>query len=186
MVLAWATLQCADACSLRNEQDQDSMLSQSKSYDLIGITETQCDSSHDWSTAVDSYKISRKCRKGRRGVVGLYAKERVECINNNRTVRREPLFQNWQDLHQRRSHGRCLLQTSWSGPSLPLINHRSLGSAGPSSPRRLQLPWYLLGKQLCAATAMWEISVMNFGKLPNMVAECAKQEFCLFRPTVQK
>ena len=49
------------------------------SYDLVAITETWWDLSHDWSAAMDGYKLLRKDRQGRRGGgVALYVKERIE------------------------------------------------------------------------------------------------------------
>ena len=49
---------------------------QQANYDLVAITETWWDHSHDWSAAMDGYKLFRKDRRGRRGGgVALYVKE---------------------------------------------------------------------------------------------------------------
>ena len=49
------------------------------SYDLVAITETRGPCSHDWSAAMDGYKLFRKDRQGRRGSgVALYVKECFE------------------------------------------------------------------------------------------------------------
>ena len=49
------------------------------SYDLAAITETRWDRSHDWSAAMDGYKLFRKDRQGRRGSgMALYVKECFE------------------------------------------------------------------------------------------------------------
>ena len=49
------------------------------SYDLVAIMETWWDRSHDWSAAIDGYKLFRKDRQGRRGGgVALYVKECFE------------------------------------------------------------------------------------------------------------
>ena len=37
------------------------------SYDLVAITETWWDRYHDWSAAMDGYKLFRKDKQGRRG-----------------------------------------------------------------------------------------------------------------------
>ena len=49
------------------------------SYDLAAIMETWWDYSHDWSAAMDGYKLFRRNRQGRRGGgVALYVKECFE------------------------------------------------------------------------------------------------------------
>ncbi|PKU28913.1 mitochondrial fission process protein 1 [Limosa lapponica baueri] len=48
--------------------------------DLVAVTETWWDKSHDWSAAIDGYRLFRRDRQGRRGgVVALYIKKRIEC-----------------------------------------------------------------------------------------------------------
>ena len=50
-----------------------------RGYDLVAITETWWDHSHDWSAAMDGYKLFRKDRHGRRGGgVALCVKECIE------------------------------------------------------------------------------------------------------------
>ncbi|CAM5089359.1 unnamed protein product [Eretmochelys imbricata] len=52
----------------------------SRNYDVIGITETWWDNSHDWSTVMDGYKLFRKDRQGRKGGgVALYVREQYDC-----------------------------------------------------------------------------------------------------------
>ncbi|XP_050769715.1 macrophage immunometabolism regulator-like [Gymnogyps californianus] len=54
---------------------------QVQGYDLVGITETWWDSSHDWSVAMEGYSIFRKDRPGRRGGgVALYVRDQLECM----------------------------------------------------------------------------------------------------------
>ncbi len=44
--------------------------------DLVAITETWWDHSHDWSAVVDAYKLFGRARQGRKGGgVTLYIKE---------------------------------------------------------------------------------------------------------------
>ena len=38
-----------------------------ENYDLIAVTETWWDESHDWSAAIDGYKLFRRDRQGRNG-----------------------------------------------------------------------------------------------------------------------
>ena len=50
-----------------------------KSYDLIAITETWWDESHDWNVALDGYRLFRRDRRGRRGGgVALYIKKTLQ------------------------------------------------------------------------------------------------------------
>ncbi|KAK4813301.1 hypothetical protein QYF61_023452 [Mycteria americana] len=68
-------------------------LSHMENYDMVAITETWWDDSHNWSAAMDGYKLFRRDRRGRRGGgVALYVREcldslelddgddRVECL----------------------------------------------------------------------------------------------------------
>ncbi|CAM5095768.1 unnamed protein product [Natator depressus] len=68
-----------NARSLGNKQGELEVLAQSKNYDVIGITETWWDNSHDWSTVVGGYKLFRKDRQGRKGGgVALYVREQYD------------------------------------------------------------------------------------------------------------
>ena len=51
-----------------------------ESYNVVAITETWWDESHDWSAAIDGYRLFRRDRQGRRGGgVALYIKRWIEC-----------------------------------------------------------------------------------------------------------
>jgi len=53
---------------------------QPESYNLIAITETWWDQSHNWSSAVDGYKLFKRHRQGRRGRgVAIHGKKWVDC-----------------------------------------------------------------------------------------------------------
>ncbi|PKU48451.1 rna-directed dna polymerase from mobile element jockey- hypothetical protein [Limosa lapponica baueri] len=57
---------------------------QSESYDIIGITETWWDNSHDWRIVMDGYRLFHKDRQERRARgVTLYVKESLEFIEVN-------------------------------------------------------------------------------------------------------
>ncbi|GAB0208942.1 mitochondrial enolase superfamily member 1 [Grus japonensis] len=50
-----------------------------ESYDLVAITETWWDESHDWSAAIDGYRLFRRDRRGRRGRgVALFVKKWID------------------------------------------------------------------------------------------------------------
>ena len=76
-----AQLKCVytNARSMGNKQEESETTVQQASYDLVAITETWWDHSHDWSAAMDGYKLFRKDRQGRRGGgVALCVKECIE------------------------------------------------------------------------------------------------------------
>ena len=76
-----AQLKCVytNARSMGNKQEELEAIVQQASYDLVAITETWWDHSHDWSAAMDGYKLFRKDRQGRRGTgVALCVKECFE------------------------------------------------------------------------------------------------------------
>ncbi|KAK4820564.1 hypothetical protein QYF61_001627 [Mycteria americana] len=50
-----------------NKQEELKAIVQQASYDLVTLTETWWDDSHDWSAAMDGYKLFRRDRQGRRG-----------------------------------------------------------------------------------------------------------------------
>ena len=73
-----------NARSLGNKQEELELRAQSESYDIIGVTETWWDNSHDWRITMDGYRLFRKDRQGRRGRgAALYVKENLECIEVN-------------------------------------------------------------------------------------------------------
>ncbi|GAB0205541.1 hypothetical protein GRJ2_003019700 [Grus japonensis] len=64
-----------------NKQEELEAIVQQGSYDLVTITETWWDNSHDWSAAMDGYKLFRRDRQGRRGGgVALYVRDCFDCI----------------------------------------------------------------------------------------------------------
>ncbi|KAK4816487.1 hypothetical protein QYF61_017239 [Mycteria americana] len=77
-----AYLKClyTNAHSIRNKQDELEALVSSQSYNIIGISETWWNESHDWSAGTEGYRLFRRDRQGRRGGgVALYVRERFDC-----------------------------------------------------------------------------------------------------------
>ena len=62
----------ANTCSMRNKQDELEELVSSQSYDVIGISETWWNESHDWSAGMEGYRLFRRDRQGRREVEELH------------------------------------------------------------------------------------------------------------------
>ncbi|KAM9591497.1 uncharacterized protein ACIBXB_006298 [Morphnus guianensis] len=70
----------ANARSMVNKQQELEAIVQQDRYDLVAITETWWDDSHEWSAAMDGYKLFRRDRQGRRGGgVALYGRECFDC-----------------------------------------------------------------------------------------------------------
>jgi len=69
------------ACRMGNKQEELEATVQQANYDLVAITETWWDCSHDWSAAMDGYKLFRRDRQGRRGGgMALYVRECFDVV----------------------------------------------------------------------------------------------------------
>ncbi|KAK4806641.1 hypothetical protein QYF61_021237 [Mycteria americana] len=89
-VTAQLTCLYANARSMGNKQEELEAIAHQENYDMVAITETWWGDSHNWSAAMDGYKLFRRDRRGRRGGgVALYVREcldslelddRVECL----------------------------------------------------------------------------------------------------------
>ncbi|KAK4815716.1 hypothetical protein QYF61_006754 [Mycteria americana] len=66
--------------SMGNKQEELEAIVHQENYDMVAITETWWDDSHNWSAAMDGYKLFRRDRRGRRGGgVALYV---TECLDS--------------------------------------------------------------------------------------------------------
>lgn len=64
-----------------NKQEELEMYACLQGCDVIGITETWWDGSHDCSVGMEGYGLFRKDRQGRQeGVTALYVNEQLECM----------------------------------------------------------------------------------------------------------
>jgi len=85
-VRSTAQLKCiyTNVRSMSNKQEELEAIVQQDSYDLATITETWWDDSHDWSAAMNGYKLFRRARRGKRGDgVALYVRNCFNCIEFN-------------------------------------------------------------------------------------------------------
>ena len=64
-----AKLKClyTNVHSIGNKQEELETVVQLGKYDLIDITGTWWDESHDWNTLIEDYRLFRRDRQGRRG-----------------------------------------------------------------------------------------------------------------------
>ncbi|GAB0207466.1 mitochondrial enolase superfamily member 1 [Grus japonensis] len=78
-----AQLKCiyTNVHNMGNKQEELEAIVQLENYDIVAITETWWDDSHNWSAAMDGYKLFRRDRQGRRGGgVALYVRECFDCL----------------------------------------------------------------------------------------------------------
>ena len=67
-----------------NKQEELKAIVHQENYDMVAITETWWDDSHNWSAAMDGYKLFRRDRRGRRGGgVALYVRECLDSLELN-------------------------------------------------------------------------------------------------------
>ncbi|GAB0184113.1 hypothetical protein GRJ2_000876600 [Grus japonensis] len=81
-----AQLKCiyTNAHNMGNNQEELEAIVQWENYGIVAITEAWCDDLHNWTAAMDGYKLFRRDRQGRRGsVVALYVRECFECLELN-------------------------------------------------------------------------------------------------------
>jgi len=79
----YSSLKClyTNAHRMENKQEELKICVQSEGHDLVAITETWWDNSHDWHAVLDGYKLFRKDRPTGRGRgVALYVREQLKCI----------------------------------------------------------------------------------------------------------
>ncbi|KAK4833030.1 hypothetical protein QYF61_027412 [Mycteria americana] len=70
--------------STGNKQEELEAIMQLENYDIVAIMETWWDDLHNWSAAMDSYKLFRRDKQGRRGGgVALYVRECFDCLELN-------------------------------------------------------------------------------------------------------
>ena len=85
-----------NARSMDNKQEELEAIIQQDGYDLVAITETWWDNSHDWHAVMDGYRLFRKDRPTRRGGgVALYLREQQECIELDLGANEEQVESLW-------------------------------------------------------------------------------------------
>ncbi|GAB0180200.1 hypothetical protein GRJ2_000485300 [Grus japonensis] len=79
------------AGSVGNKQEELEAIGQQENYAIVAIMKTWWDDLHNWSAAMDGYKLFRRARHGRRGSgVALYVRECFDCLeldNSDERVR---------------------------------------------------------------------------------------------------
>ncbi|KAK4811052.1 hypothetical protein QYF61_016338 [Mycteria americana] len=78
-----AQLKClyTNARSMGNKQEELEAIVHHENCDMVAITETWWEDSHNWSATMDGYKLFRRDRRGRRGGgVALYVRESLDSL----------------------------------------------------------------------------------------------------------
>ncbi|KAK4829760.1 hypothetical protein QYF61_006484 [Mycteria americana] len=78
-----AQLKClyTNAGSMGNKQEELEAIVHQENYNTVAIMETWWDDSHNWSAAMDGYKLFRRDRRGRRGGgVALYVRDSLDSL----------------------------------------------------------------------------------------------------------
>ncbi|GAB0210070.1 hypothetical protein GRJ2_003472800 [Grus japonensis] len=81
-----------------------------ESYDLFTITVTGWDRSHEWSAAIDGYRLFRRDRQGRRGGgVALYIKKWIDCEELSLKNSHEQVESLWVRIRDRGNKGNLVV-----------------------------------------------------------------------------
>ena len=114
-----AQLKClhTNARSMGNKQEELEATVLLESYDLVAITETWWDESHDWSAAIDGYKLFRRDRRGRRGrEVALYVKKWIDCEELSLKNSHEQVESLWVRIRDRGNKGNLVVGVYYRAP----------------------------------------------------------------------
>ena len=115
-----AQLKClyTNARSMGNKQEELEATVLLESYDLVAITETWWDKSHDWSAAIDGYRLFRRDRQGRRGGgVALYIKKWIDCEELSLKNSQEQVESLWVRIRDRGNKGNLVVGVYYRLPN---------------------------------------------------------------------
>jgi len=107
-----------NARSMGNKQEELEATTLLESYDPIAVTETWWDASHDWSVAIDGYRLFRRDRRGKRGggVVALYIKKPTQCEELSLKNSDERVKSLWVRIRDRGNKGNLVMGVYYKPP----------------------------------------------------------------------
>ena len=116
----WGTsLKClnTNACSMGNKHNELDICVQLQGCNLVGIMEMRWGGSHDWSIAMEGYRLIRKDRQGRRGgVVALYVRAQLECMELCLQMDKDPVESLWVRIKERTGQGDIIVGVCYRPP----------------------------------------------------------------------
>jgi len=99
-----------NARSMGNKQKELEATVLLESYDLIALTETWWDESHDWSVAIDSYRLFRRDRWGMTGGgIDLYIKKSIQYEELSLKNSHEQVKSLWGRIRDRGNRGNLIV-----------------------------------------------------------------------------
>ena len=105
------------AHSMGNKQEEIKTVVQLRKYDLIAITETWWDKSHNWNTVIEGYRLFRRDRQGRRGGgVPLYVRKWIDCEELCLRNSHNQVESLWVKIKDRSSKGRLVVGVCYRPP----------------------------------------------------------------------
>ena len=106
-----------NAHSMGNKQEELEAIVLLESYDLIAITETWWDESHDWNVALDGYGLFRRDRRERRGRgVALYVKKTLQSEELSLKNSHEQVESLWVRIGERGNKGNLVVGVYYRPP----------------------------------------------------------------------
>ncbi|GAB0207732.1 hypothetical protein GRJ2_003238900 [Grus japonensis] len=100
-----------------NKQEELEVCVRSQGHDLIAITETWWDSSHDWNAVMDGCVLFGRDRPARRGGgVALYVREQLECIELRLGVDEERVESLWLRMKGQANMGDTVVGVDYRPP----------------------------------------------------------------------
>ncbi|KAK4828983.1 hypothetical protein QYF61_001639 [Mycteria americana] len=120
--VTWPTAQMkchyTNAHSMGNKQEELEATVLLESYDLVAITETWWDESHDWSMAIDGYRLFRRDRRGRRGGgVAFYIKKWIGCEELSLKNSHEQVESLWVRIRDQGNKGNLVVGVYYRTPN---------------------------------------------------------------------
>jgi len=114
-----AQLKClyTNARSMGNKQEELEPTMRLESCDLVALTETWWDEFHDWSMAIDGYRLFRRDRRAKRGGgIALYIEKSIPCEELSLKNSHEQVESLWVRIRDRGNKGNLVVDVCYRPP----------------------------------------------------------------------
>jgi len=120
--VAWpkAQIKCLymNTRSMGNKEEQLEIVRVLENYNLIALTETWWNESHDWIMAIEGYRLLRRDRWGKSGGgLSLYIKKSIQCEELSLKNSHEQVKSLWVRIRDRGNKGRLVVGVSYRLPN---------------------------------------------------------------------